>query len=459
MSEINPKINNQEVLAILEAIGHYSNGASLKDIQQILRLEIARRTLQRRLSELVQQRIIVKQGEKRTVIYRLSSIYGGEISGKKRLMMTPQAQEIKHYVEQSLQNRKPVGYNAEFINSYQPNHSSYLSEVDLRHLDKISVIPDGKLIIGTYGKELLNRLLIDLSWNSSRLEGNTYSLLETENLILKGEQAKGKSWFETQMILNHKRAIEFITDSSDEIGFNNYTILNLHAMLSDGLLPNPEASGRLRKIPVGISGTAYHPLEIPQLLEAYFQQILNKATAIKNPFEQAFFVLIHLAYLQPFEDVNKRVSRLSTLIPLIKNNLCPISFIDVSNQDYTDGILGIYELNRVEILRDVFIWAYERSAAKYAAIRQSLGEPDSFRIRYRNEMQELVTEIIGKYLNKTQAIPYIQNYAKKSIPEENQIQFIELIEKELLSLHEGNFARYRVTPTEFEKWINIWKNT
>ena len=126
------------------------------------------------------------------------------------------------------------------------------------------------------------------------------------------------------MILNHKQAIEFLVESADEIGFNRYSILNLHAILSDNLLPNPEACGRLSQIAVGIGGSVYTPLSTPQLLDEYFQLVLDSASAISDPFEQSFFALVHLSYLQPFEDVNKRVARLAANIPLIKHNLCPL---------------------------------------------------------------------------------------------------------------------------------------
>ena len=136
-------------------------------------------------------------------------------------------------------------------------------------------------------------------------------------------------------------------------------------LLSNNLLANPKARGQLRQIPVGIGCTVYHPLEIPQLIEECFVRIIETAAHIIDPFEQAFFSMIHLPYLQPFEDVNKRVSRLTANIPLIRNNLAPLSFIDVPKNDYISGLLALYELNKTELIRDVFIWAYERSSAHY----------------------------------------------------------------------------------------------
>src|SRR6266581_1625644 len=184
------------------------------------------------------------------------------------------------------------------------------------------------------------------------------------------------------MILNHKAAIELLVDQASETGFNRYTILNLHALLSDNLL-DPQACGRLRRVPVGVARTVYHPLEVPQLIEECFQQFLDTATAIQDPFEQAFFAMVHLPYLQPFEDVNKRVSRLAANIPFVKHNLAPLSFVDVPERAYIEGTLGVYEVRRVELARDVFAWAYERSCQRYTVVRDALPQPDPLRLRNR----------------------------------------------------------------------------
>ncbi len=118
--------------------------------------------------------------------------------------------------------------------------------------------------------------MIDLSWNSSRLEGNTYSLLETERLLEWGNAAKGKDLKETQMILNHKGAIEFLINSAEEIGVNRFTILNLHTFLSDNLISDPAASGRLRTFAVGISHSVYVPIAIPQVIHECFDSLITQ---------------------------------------------------------------------------------------------------------------------------------------------------------------------------------------
>jgi len=258
------------------------------------------------------------------------------------------------------------------------------------------------------------------------------------------------------MILNHKAAIEFLIGAVSDIGFNPYTIKNLHALLANNLLSDPLACGKLRTIPVGVAQSVYHPLEIPPLIAKCFQQLLTTTAAIHDPFEQAFFIMVQLPYLQPFENVNKRVSRLAANIPLIKHNLRPLSFIDVLEQDYIDATLGVYELNRIELLRDIFVWAYERSTTRYLAVRHSLGEPDPFRLQYRHEIRELINLIINEKLTKKTVGKFIHSWIKQHLPDEQQQQIIQVIKIELEGLHIGNIARYSISPTKFTSWHRRW---
>ena len=366
--------------------------------------------------------------------------------------MSPAGRDVRQWIRKAIQKRRPVGFNRKFIDVYRPNKTYYLSVKTRQHLLALGRSPDGVRPAGTYARQIYSRLLIDLSWNSSRLEGNTYSLLETERLLELGEAADGKDARDAQMILNHQAAIELLVEQAAEVGFNRYTILNLHALLSDNLLPDPRACGRLRAIPVAISGTVYHPLEVPQLIEACFQKILDIAAAIADPFEQAFFAMVHLPYLQPFEDVNKRVSRLAANLPLIRENLSPLSFVDVPESAYVEGVLGVYELNRMELLCDVFIWAYERSCARYSAVRQSLGDPDPFRMRYRTLVAETVAEVVRSGIKRKNIAAFIKRRALDRVAEQDQVRFIEVVETEIMGLHEGNIARYRLRPSEYHKW-------
>lgn len=469
------KVSDKIFDTILQVVKQFPQGASLEDILKTLFPPLPKRSLQRYLAILTMKNRLKAVGEARSRRYHLTPVESDKTafvtlsqaipSAKNTLLvgktenlipLSSTALSIQADVRQPIQARRLIGYNREFLDKYRPNETYYLSESIRNHLFEIGKSPDGERPAGTYARQILNRLLIDLSWNSSRLEGNTYSLLETERLLELGEAPEGKDSMEAQMILNHKAAIEFMVESAEQMGFNSFTILNLHALLSDNLLRDQRACGCLRSKPVGIAKSVYQPLAIPQLISEYFQQILDTVDAITNPFEQSFFVMVHLPYLQPFLDVNKRVSRLAANIPLIRENLCPLSFVDVPEQAYVSGLLGIYELNRIELLREVFVWAYERSSSLYSATRQELGEPDLFRLKYRNLIIMVVGDIIRRCLDKQTAVAAIKQKASDAVPLEDQAKFIEVIEIELMSLHKGNIARFRLKLSEYEEWLKTW---
>jgi fido (protein-threonine AMPylation protein) len=359
-------------------------------------------------------------------------------------------QQVQALVRRPIADRAPIGYQRDFLERYVPNETAYLPENLRTHLRALGRTPDAHRPAGTFARDILKRLLIDLSWASSRLEGNTYSLLDTRELIEHGKAAPGKDAKETQMILNHKAAIELLVESAEEIGVNRFTITNLHALLADNLLEDSRTAGRLRTTSVAIGGTTYLPIAIPQLIEELFTMLLDTAAAIRDPFEQSFFLMVQLPYLQPFVDVNKRTSRLAANISLIKGNLVPLSFIDVPDDIYIDGLFGVYELNRVELLRDVYLWAYDRSVRRYKTVRESIPEPDAFRLKYRSEIADIVRRVVRKRTRPTQAA--IAQLAKPMVEPEDLDRFTSIALAELAELHEGNIARFRLRPSEFEHW-------
>lgn len=455
-------ISAKELDLIEQILSEHPEGIGISALHEALITslpDINRRTLQRRLKRLQDDNRIIAEGESIARVYKVVS----DVTENKLLSSFTNNQETPDYipvskegeiirdlVRQPLTRRKPVGYQRSFLEEYQPGATYYLSESLRSQLHAIGSMETGKQPAGTYAREILNRLLIDLSWSSSRLEGNTYSRLDTEKLIEFGQVAKGKDLQETQMILNHKAAIEMLVEEADHVGFNIFTFLNLHAILSENLLPDEDASGRLRRRPVDISGSVFHPLLMPLALEECFRLLLQKAAAIQDPFEQSFFVMVQLPYLQPFEDVNKRTSRLGANIPLIKNSLCPLSFIDVPEQAYIDGTLGIYELNQIDLLRDVFVWAYERSCQRYLAITQTMAEPDPLRIKYREQLINAVQAIVRG--NKEISAESVKQLAADLIPEKDREPFHKILMDTLHRLHEGNVARYRLKLSEFQEW-------
>lgn len=456
-----PKVvSPQELDQIVGLIGQHPDGIGMESLSQLAGANFPRRTLQRRLATLIEQQRIVTEGEGRAIKYRLAPIIGAMVAteeadvmlatGEVYVPVSPEGDEIKAYVRQPRQQRKPVSYQIKFLEQYRPNQTAYLPESLRAQLHSLGRSSTEQTPAGTFARDILNRLLIDLSWASSKLEGNTYSRLDTERLIEFGQAADGKDALETQMILNHKSAIEYLVRDTEHTGVNPETIIALHAFLSDGLMPDPLTCGRLRNRAVEIGGSVYLPIAMPQRLEELFGIVMNMAAEIQEPFEQSFFLMVHLPYLQPFEDVNKRVSRLAANIPLIHHNLCPLSFIDVPQQAYIDAMLGVYELNRVELLRDVFVWTYERSCQQYVAVQQQLVPPDTFRLRYRNELTEVVRAIVRGGLPANEAA--IQASMPTTVAHEDQQRFVVLALAEFKTLHAGNAIRFGLRPLEFDVW-------
>ncbi|KPA98909.1 Fic family protein [Pseudomonas asplenii] len=303
---------------------------------------------------------------------------------------------------------------------------------------------------GTYSRAILNRLLIDLSWASSHLEGNTYSRLDTRELIEHGKTAQGKAAIETQMILNHKTAIELLVANIDSAEFNRYTVMNLHSALAENLLPNPSDEGRVRQHAVDIGQSVYRPLSTPQQIEDALDVLLSKANQIHDPFEQSFFIMVHLPYLQPFADINKRTSRLAANLPLFRANLCPLTFLDVPEQAYSRATLGVYEMTRVELLRDLYVWAYERSTQEYLAIKQDLAEPDPLRLAWRDLIKQAIRDVIQQ--PELDPLSVIQQVVSDSVPEAERPDVRALLIEELRRLHEGMLARYGLRPSEYAAW-------
>lgn len=366
-------------------------------------------------------------------------------------------ERLRALIRRPLSQRMRCGYQRGFLDDYRPNQDFYLPENLRQELSLLGRSENmARLPAGTYIHTVFNRVLIDLAWNSSRLEGNTYSLLETDRLLALAGSADPARITEARMILNHKDAIEFLVDAPDDIGFNRYTVLNLHALLAYQLMETTDMEGRLRQIPVGIGGSAYTPESIPQVVEECFMQILEKASAIQDPLEASFFSMVHLPYLQPFVDVNKRLSRLVANIPLIRENMAPLTFADVPVRDYTDAILAVYELNRLELLVDVFARAYRTSAGRYSEVRAGTKIPDGVSVAYHEAVRRIAREVVIGLMDKMTAAEYIRQWSHEFIPADDRPRVVELVEEGLLKLHDGSIAKFRVRPSEFAAWQEVW---
>lgn len=248
----------------------------------------ARKAIRRALISLEERKLIIPKGSARSRVYVLSEQPHADGSPStikeydpfKGIQLSPDSKSLLEYVSQDIKEREPVGYDRDFLHSYQPNETFYLGTEQREELLAVGRVEAIERPAATYARNILSRLLIDLSWNSSRLEGNTYSLLETKRLIEQGETAAGKDASEAQMILNHKAAIEYIVESAEEDQITSQEIRSIHALLSENLLGDPAASGRLRSLIVGIGGSTYMPLENPPVLRECFDLFVEKLKAL-----------------------------------------------------------------------------------------------------------------------------------------------------------------------------------
>ena len=416
--------------------------------------DISRRMLQRHLKDLVDRHEIVAVGNGRARRYYGPKVPGGDVTETgSAIPFSVDSREVLDYINLPLASRTPVGYQFEFLDEYQPNETHYLSASLRQQLFKMGSTTPHDAPAGTYSRAILNRLLIDLSWASSQLEGNTYTRLDTRELIEHGRAGKGKAAIETQMILNHKSAIEFLVENIDAVGFNRHTLVNLHSLLSENLLANPADEGRIRQQPVEIMSSAYRPVSTPQALESQLDIVLEKANAIDDPFEQSFFVMVHLPYLQPFIDINKRTSRLAANLPLFRANLCPLTFIGLPENCYSAALLGVYESTRVEALRDVYVWAYERSTQEYLAIKQNLETPDPLRLQWRQLIKQTLHDVLSQ--PDQDPLDVINSKVAGEVPQSEQKDVRDLIIEELKRVHIGVLARYGIRPSQFEHWVSV----
>jgi len=457
----------RDIEAILE---DHPGGLSRSELEGLLRERYGRdippRKLRRRLARLADEGRVTPEGLKKGRRYTLAR--SGEdmppavgtdeapepaaaATADTGIPLTPESLALQRRVRLPRQQRDPCTYRREFLEDYVPGETWYLSKTIRGELLAIGETPDPERPAGTYARDILDRLLIALSWASSRLEGNTYSRLDTQNLLEHGIHAEGKSQQEAQMILNHRAAIRMLVDHVDAMDLDRRTLLGLHAALAENLVADPGEEGALRQRPVDISGTVYTPIAIPQVIRECFDLALARVREIPDPFEQAFFVMVHIPYLQPFVDVNKRTSRIAANIPFIKGNFCPLSFVDVPHETYIEATIGVYERRQINLLRDLFVWAYRRSCEQYRVVRETLGEPDTVRFRYRDQLAEVVrdTVLTRSPLRRSHLRTWAEGH---DVDEEDREAFVDRAMEILLNLTEGVAGRYGLSLEDVDAW-------
>jgi fido (protein-threonine AMPylation protein) len=435
-----PKPNDQALVQALETLALQGH-ALVSNTQLVEALQTSPSTVKRMLERLLAAQQVTRVGQARATRYSLPA--PTQSNSPTGPLWSADSLLLQQRLAVPLGAREPVTYQRSFVEAYRPNESALLPaslSAELTQLGRMQ----GQQPAGTYARKVLEPLLIDLSWASSRLEGNRYSLLATEELFKSGV-AGGD--MDAVMLLNHKSAIEFLVDAVPTYGLSMGLVRNLHSVLMRDLLPDTNALGSIRNKVVNISDTVYVPSQVPTVLQEMLEAIILKAQQVKNPIEAAFFLWLNLAYLQPFDDGNKRVSRLAANIPLMLYNQAPLSFLDVAPQDYASAVLGVYEFRDVAMAVDLFDWTYRRSIKKYTVVLEAMGGPDPLRLRYR----ELLNEAIGLVVRDTYTLQAALDQLQAT--EATAPGFRELLVGELGSLEVFNCARYRLGMAQTEAWI------
>jgi Fic family protein len=438
---------DQDKATVLQALKEQNAPISLPELIKVLGHDYPDRTVRRWLTEWIKKGIILKQGEKRGTRYLAVKENLTEPTDR---YFSQASQKIISQIKAPYDLRKPVTYQPTWLNEYRPNKDFYLSSTQRAELEETGSRAKKYKTAGTYARHIYNRLLVDLSYNSSRLEGNTYSLLETEKLINEGTANPNKPDEEKTMILNHKEAIRFLVDNCEQPNIDETTIYTLHYLLSDGLVA-PEYAGKVRDYGVQIRGSTYIPLENPTLLKKYLKDIQNKANQIKNPFEKSIFLLAHIAYLQSFVDVNKRTSRLIANFPLFNANLVPLSFDAIEKNSYIDAMIAIYELNDIKPLIDLYLFSYRHTAEKYDVTVEAIGF-DRVRVQYRQQRREIVRHIVTEKLHGVEMNKYIKLMSNRLSGSNDQKQFIRNIHEDLEQLGPQSIIGMGITIKQVEGW-------
>ncbi len=337
---------------ILEYVKN-SGAASSKMVFEQVSHGVSYASIKRLLTKLVDAQKLVVSGQGKGTKYELAPSY--------EFLKTI---DIDQYFEKEIDDREiKASFNFSMLHEFLTQHSIF-TQVELAYLEKLQATFTENIAhlseVG-YQKEF-ERLAIDLSWKSSQIEGNTYSLLETERLLKERETADGKTKEEATMLLNHKEALDFIVSHPDYLlPLSVSKIEDIHSILIKDLA----VERNLRRQRVGISGTNYRPLDNEyQIIEA-LQKTCDIINAKQNTFEKALLALVLISYIQPFMDGNKRTARIVSNAILIRYQHCPISFRTVDSIVYKKAMLIFYEQNNISSFKDIFIKQFEFAVKTY----------------------------------------------------------------------------------------------
>ncbi len=364
---------NPQERAVMETLLRSPEPVSQRELMSRMRDAPSQATMSRVMSGLIARGLLAKEGQTRGA----------------RFFLPPDVRRVAT----DPRRRAPIPYDPDRIDGYVPNETCWLSEESAERM-QAAVDRAGmqRLAASTWSRAIAERFLVDLSWASSNLEGNTYDHLSTELLVKYGQSASGRNRLETAMILNHKAAISAMLDGVEGAFPDAEDVRRRHVLMMRDLM-DPAGLGAVRRDDVRISATGYRPSSDRVTLASALGDLLAKAARVESPFEASFLLLAGISYLQAFGDGNKRMGRLLCNEPLLRASLPPLTFVGIDRAPYVLGLIELCETGATGLLGEAVSFSYETSAQDYVQALSVQRIPHALELRERARISDALERV------------------------------------------------------------------
>ena len=397
---------NPQERAVMETLLRSPDPVSQRELMSRMRDAPSQATMSRVMSGLIVRGLLVKEGQTRGA----------------RFFLPPDVRRVAT----DPRRRAPIPYDPDRIGGYVPNETRWLPKESAERM-QAAVDRAGmqRLDASTWSRAIAERLLIDLSWASSNLEGNTYDHLSTELLIKYGQSASGRDGLETAMILNHKAAISAMLDGVEDAFPDAEGARRRHVLMMRDLM-DPADLGAIRRNAVRVSATSYRPSADHVLLASGLGDLLVKAERVENPFEASFLLLAGLSYLQAFGDGNKRMGRLLSNEPLLRAGLPPLTFIGIDQTPYVLGLIEFYETGITGLLGEAISLSYETTVHDYGQALSVQRVPHALELRERARISGALERVFRDRM-PDEGIPGLVDVLFDDLVEEDRSRMVEIL--------------------------------
>ncbi|MDE0522850.1 MAG: Fic family protein [Boseongicola sp.] len=392
--------------AVMETLLRTPDPVSQRELMSRMRDAPSQATMSRIMSGLIVRGLLAKEGQTRGARFFLPS-------DVRRVATDPR-------------RRAPIPYDPDRIGGYVPNETRWLPKESAERM-QAAVDRAGmqRLDASTWSRAIAERFLIDLSWASSNLEGNTYDHLSTELLVKYGQSASGRDLLETAMILNHKAAISAVLDGIEDAFPDAENVRRCHVLMMRDLV-DPADLGTVRRSAARVSASSYRPSSDRVILASALGDLMAKARKVENPFEASFLLLAGLSYLQAFGDGNKRMGRLLSNEPLLRAGLPPLTFIGIDQTPYVLGLIEFYETGATGLLGEAISLSYETTVNDHVHAMSGQRVPHALEIRERARISDALERVFRDRM-PDEGVPGLVDVLFDDLVEEDRSRMVEIL--------------------------------